>query len=106
MAVTAVPPVPSPWWDIVKTATPYIGQVLVIVATFAGGYLTNAYVNKPRLVIAAADPPRPAPMVAIADLDHLLGMHEERIVGDVKAAVKQLLDERLPLFVPKGKPLK
>lgn len=83
---TAAPP--SPWFDVVKAAIPYVGQALVLIVTFGVGYLTNAYVNKPHLAIEAADKPRPVPVVSLSDVDHSL----QTYCGEVKT----LLLERLP----------
>ncbi len=57
-------------------------------------------------VILAADPPKPVPMVAVGDVDNLLNVHGEKLTADLKAAVKQALDDKFPAPAPKGRVLK
>lgn len=56
--------------------------------------------------IPAVDAPRATPIDQTATLDHLLGVHGEKLTADLKAAVKQALDEKFPAPVQKGRVLK
>jgi hypothetical protein len=50
-----------------------------------GGLAVKAHYDVPHLVIPAADPPKPTPIETIATLDHLLGIHADKISGEIAA---------------------
>lgn len=94
MADTTAPVPPSPIWDLLKTATPYIGQLLILLATFGTGMVTQHVLQKPGS-LPAADRSAPTPLVSVGDVDHIV---KERC--DTVGAQLQLILERLPAKKP------
>jgi hypothetical protein len=90
-------PAPSPiapYWDLLKSMAPSLGQCLVLIVTFATGVLTTVatqYAARPHIVIPAADPPRPVPMVSASDVDNIVNLH----CTEVRTKVDEILS-RIP----------
>ncbi len=101
MADVAASPAPSPMWDAIKAMAPSIGQSLVMIVGLLVAIGTTYLVAKPAAehkVIEAADKDskaRPTPIDETATLDHLLGIHADKISGEI-AALRILIEQRFP----------
>ncbi len=91
-------------------SVPAIGTCLTLIVgglVTWGGLAVKAHYDAPHLVITAADPPKPTPIESTATLDHLLGIHADKLSGDIKAeiaALRVLIDERIPAPASKVAP--
>ncbi len=75
-------PAPTPWLELLKASIPYVGQVLVVVVTFATGWYANTHLTKKPVY----EPARPAPMVALQDVDDVVRVH----CGEIKLLLEKL----------------
>ena len=88
------------WTFLTGLATAALPLVTALVIG-GGGVLGFQHITKKPEPIPAADPPRPVPMVAIADLEHMLAPY-----GDKLEALRKLVEERIPAPAPRMAPSK
>lgn len=88
---------PQPIWDVMKALAPSMGQVLVIVATFATGIgttiMTQRYLAPVRIAAERVSPlaERPVMTMSATDVDHIVQSH----CSQVQATLAEILG-RLP----------